>query len=141
MKTTFTDCRKPATDSEIAEVEARTGLHFPAALRRVFQEFNDGQPSPSWYPDPAAGVEVHQCLAISDGGLLAEPIYERLVRQLRLLPAGFFPFAIDPGGDYLFVDCGEASAPVFLWMHESAGEIHPLGVGLEEFWLKLVDHE
>ena len=57
-----------------------------------------------------------------------------------LVPAGYFPFASDGGGDYFFVECASGKGTVFFFASDHADEqegLRSLGVGVHEFFLRL----
>lgn len=70
--------------------------------------------------------------------LLATETYAHLVRDHRLVPGHFFPFAVDGGGDYFFVDCSTTDGEVHLYRHDTArAPLIPLSIGLNQFWDRL----
>lgn len=137
----FDKPERPLEESEIKKVEKRLGLEFPAALKRHYLRANCGRPDPCVYFGKSVEAVVSECLPLmaKRADETAVQVYDHLVTKLRLLPTQYFPFAVDPGGDYFFVDCSSPKADVVIYHHDTAFEpLVSLGVGLEEFWQKLV---
>jgi cell wall assembly regulator SMI1 len=141
----FINSKDPLTSEDIATVERDLGLQFPASVREHFLRANGGRPDPNVYrdQDEDVGVTVHQCLPLLGGRGSAVAIYQNLVVSKSVVPRSFLPFAIDPGGDILFVDCASPAGLVYLWHHEIPDDepLVPLNVGLDEFWSRLKPKE
>jgi hypothetical protein len=135
----FSESMTPASDEQIAAVERRVGLSFPLALRRIFREANGGRPYPYVYRDDNNDTDVSECLAIREGQGSALWTYELLVLSKHLVPAQYFPFAVDSGGDCFLVDCSPGAGGVWTYVHDTAFEhLRFLCESLDEFWSRLV---
>jgi cell wall assembly regulator SMI1 len=141
----FTHSKDPLTIEQITSFERELGLQFPQSLRAHFLRANGGRPDLCIYDDEAdsnVGVVVSECLPIRHEGESAIIVYKDQVLSKALLPKHFFPFAVDPGGDYLYVDCSSESGMVYLYLHDTVGEpLVPFKVGLDEFWSRLKPDE
>jgi hypothetical protein len=136
----FLECDAPASDALIAATEQRVGLHFPAALRWVFQNANGGRPKPAIFSNETGRVWIDHCIPLRDGEGSAEWWYKLMVLKKQLVPASWFPFAIDPTGNVLYVDCASEDARVHTYLHDTAFEpMVDLGVGLEALWTLAVE--
>lgn len=134
----FIECEAPATAEEIEAVEKYVGYRFPAGLRRLFESANGGRPEPYIFRHGRIDTAVSECLPLRTGKNSALATYEILIRQKKLLPDNYFPFAVDGTGDYFFVDCTSADALVTLYVHDTAFEhVVPLNIGIEEFWSRM----
>lgn len=134
-----------AIDAEdLAEIESRLGLTFPAALRETYLAANGGSPEPYVYNGADVETVVSELLPLmSDERGTALRTYDRLVRSKKLVPRHFFPFAVDGGGDYFFVDCTSEKAAVFFYASDSLSDekLLDLGVGLAGFWRMLEEDD
>jgi cell wall assembly regulator SMI1 len=134
----FIDCEDPLTVEEITAFERQLGLRFPQSLRKHFLRANGGSPDPCVYDGDNVGVVVQECLPLRHGKGSAIKAYETLVLAKELVPEHFFPFAVDPGGDYLYVDCSSASGAVYLYLHDTGSDhLVSLNVSLDDFWSRL----
>jgi hypothetical protein len=133
----FRNCDVQLTREDISLVERELDLLFPAALVNHFLSANGGRPYPYVYEDERVDTTVSAALPLKTGRgeHTAVDTYRHLVLELELLPAHFFPFAADSGGDYFYVDCESEWAEVYLYRHDTAGEpLVPLKMGLDKFW-------
>lgn len=76
-------------------------------------------------------------LLTGSGRDTAPEAYDDLVLVKRLVPARFFPFAVDSGGDFFFVDCEDKDAAVYLFQSDHFPRetgFASLELGLEDFW-------
>ncbi len=140
----FEDADKGVTDSELAGVESTLGFKLSPGLRQQYLSTNGGSPMPYVYEDDNLDTVVTSFLPILSGRgrRTALDSYDRLVRVGKIVPASFFPFAIDGGGDYFFVDCSSDAGMVFFYRSDTSDEgspLLPLGVTIDEFWRRLKD--
>ena len=134
----FVNCMAPASDEQIEELETKIGLQFPNGLRWLFREANGGRPEPHIYRDETHDTDVSECMAIRPGKGSALWTYELLVLSKGLVPRGFFPFAVDSGGDCFFVDCSPARSGVYVYVHDTAFDhVRLLCSSIDEFWTRL----
>lgn len=129
------------SEEQIESVERSLGLQFPRSLREYFLQPDRVRQDLCIYDDEEderVGVVVHHRLSLSDGRENALAIYSDHVLKKELVPRSFFPFAVDPGGDILYVDCSSQSGSVYLWHHDTAFDpIIPFKIDLETFWSRL----
>ena len=141
----FVHSKEPLSMEQIASFEHDLGLQFPRSLREHFLRTNGGRPDLCVYDDEedsTVGVIVSECLPLRHKGESAITVYKDQVLSKGLVPKPFFPFAVDPGGDYLYVDCSSASGTVYLYLHDTGGEpLVPFKVSLDEFWARLKPDE
>ena len=137
----FTNKDKPLTEDEVTSVEISLGIEFPQPLRKLFIENNGGEPTPYVYRDEALSTVVSETLPlISDSGRgTAVDTYKNLVIDKKLIDPFFFPFAVDGGGDYFFVDCNSPNANVYFLTFDNFPNSTKvdLQMGLDTFWLSL----
>jgi hypothetical protein len=131
----------PATEVALSAAEAETGLRFPPGLRDYFLHTNGGAPDLCVFRrngSEADALAVQECLPL-EGRWSAMGTYRRVVLEWKAVPPYFFPFAIDPGGNVLFVDCRSDEGNVVVWWHDVPGaELDNLRVGIRDFWSYLV---
>jgi cell wall assembly regulator SMI1 len=130
----------PLTLQDIAAIEAALGLRFPRGLRDSYLRSNGGRPDPYVYEDDTLDTVVSEALPLTavDEDSTAVATYRALVLEKQLVPAHFFPFAVDGGGNYFFVDCHSSDASVYFFDHDTAGEhVRALDIGIDEFWNRL----
>jgi cell wall assembly regulator SMI1 len=136
----FDDCDVALTDAQVQSVEASLGLRFPPSLREYYVRWNGGSPDPYRYEDENLDTVVADCMPLVSRHRRGTSVesYRNLVLAKRLVPRHFFPFAVDGGGDYFFVDCSSADAAVYFYRGDSAHDaLLPLQVGLPDFWRRL----
>ena len=105
----------------------------------MFVRVNGGRPQRCVFEGADTGAVLSHCCELTErrGGALWT--YDLIVREKRLVPPHFFPFALDVGGDILFADCSTTNGKVFIYVHDTAFEhVRDLGVGIDEFWSRLV---
>jgi hypothetical protein len=125
---------------DISDAEKEVGLSFPTSLRNHYLTVNGGSPNPYVYEDENVDTTISECLPLRSTRSrdTAIVVYQDLVISKGIVPTHFFPFAIDSGGDYLFVDCSSVDGDVYLYQHDTIYEpLVPLRVGLDEFWARL----
>ena len=130
------------TESDLREVERRLRLSLPPELKAEYLRSNGGEPTPYVYEDDSVDTVVTRFLPLksSRGRRTAVDVYQDLVLDGGLAPAGYFPFASDGGGDYFFVECVSGKGTVFFLASDHADEqegLRSLGVGVHEFFLRL----
>jgi cell wall assembly regulator SMI1 len=136
------DCDVSLTAADIDGIEAKLGVTLPAALRAHYLRWNGGTPEPWVFEGASHTAVVSEFLPLKteDDADTAVDVYRDLVVKQRLVPATLFPFAVDPGGDYFFVDVATPDGRVFLYRHDTAFEnLRALDHGFDAFLAALVD--
>ncbi len=136
----FDDPDVSLTLPEISRIEHEIGLRFPTALRDHYLTTNGGSPDPYVYEDEKLDTALSECLPLMSmrGTHTAVETYRTLVVDKGLVPRQFFPFAVDGGGNYFFVDCSSQDADVHVYLHDTQFEsVVSLGVTLQQFWARL----
>jgi len=137
-----TDCEEPLTEGKVASFERELGLQFPPGLREHFLRANGGRPDPCVYEDDKVDTVVSEFLPLRHGKGSAISVYQDHVLSKAFVPRHFFPFAVDGGGDYFYVDCSPGGGRVYLYRHDTAYEpVVPLNVSIDEFWSRLKSNE
>jgi hypothetical protein len=134
----FTNLDRRLSDEEIANFESDLGILFPASLRDLFANHNGGAPIPYVFQGHFLHAVVNETLPLisGEGRDTAVDTYELLVLQRQIVGKRFFPFAIDPGGDYFFVDCEASDSRVYFYRSDTIdpNKLIDLGLSLKEFW-------
>ena len=140
----FINPDKQLTEVEVAAVERELGLIFPAPLRSLFLSNNGADPEPYVFNSDTLHTVVNETLPLisdTDRGTATES-YFNLVIEKRIVGRSFFPFAVDAGGDYFFVDCGDSEAPVYFFRSDSSADrVEKIANTLGEFWDALEPEE
>ena len=107
MKVEFKSVDGPLNDPEIARVSRQIGLKFPCELIGFYKCFNDGEPDPYVFRRGDDEILVSATLPLSSplGRRTAVDTYDALVNNKKIVGKAYFPFAVEGGGDYFFVDC------------------------------------
>lgn len=122
---------------ELARIEQQWGIALPAALRRMYLRSNGGSPCPYVFENDELDTVVSEFLPLSGRTGTAIQAWTRLVKERALLGDNYFPFAVDGGGDYFFVDCHSAEGNVFFYRSDTQLDderLLDLRMGLDEFW-------
>jgi cell wall assembly regulator SMI1 len=137
---TFTNPDHQIDEARIDRCEADCGIRLPRALRSTYLASNGGEPEPYVFQTDEVDTVVSEFLPLeSDSRGTAVQSYMRLVRERALVAPHFFPFAVDGGGDYFFVDTSTDDGRVFFYRSDSASTLGllPLGLNVDEFWAAL----
>ncbi|MFD0892904.1 SMI1/KNR4 family protein [Luteolibacter ambystomatis] len=143
----FINVDKILTEEEVADAEKELGFAFPKALRLLFLQHNGGDPDPYVFKSDTLDTLVNETLPLvsSKGRVAALDTYRNLILRKMIAPKKFFPFAVDPGGDYFFVDCEKMEAPVYYYRSDSifsSGQpLEQISESLEQFWKELQPEE
>jgi hypothetical protein len=136
----LTNPEPPVTAEDIADAELTLGLKFPQSLRDLYLSSNGGSPEPYVFENREIDTIIAEFLPLkSESEGTAIRSYQRLVRDLGLLPRHFFPFAVDGGGDYFFVDCSTITGAVYFYRSDSycADKLVDLEMDFGRFWASL----
>jgi len=132
------DSEEPLTEENINFFERELALQFPLSLREHFLRANGGRPDLNVYEYDNVDTDVSEFLPLRYGRGSAISVYQNHVLSKGFVPRHFFPFAVDGGGDYFYVDCSTEDGMVYLYRHDTAFEhIVPLNVGIDEFCSRL----
>ena len=133
----FVNAEAPLTENDLARVESELRITFPESVRHCYLEANGGEPEPYVFSNDQLDTIVAELLPLQSTttGTSVE-CYRRLVMESRLVSTNLFPFAVDGGGDYFFVDCSDPAGKVFFYRSDTSQEdrLLDLGVGFAEFW-------
>ena len=111
------------TSKQIDAVEHELNFRFPASLREAYVQSNGGSPDRCIFQSQVIDTAVSEFLPLlSDKIRPATATYKYLVLEKKLVPPHYFPFAVDSGGDYFFVDCSVPCGRVFLLRHDTIFE-------------------
>jgi SMI1-KNR4 cell-wall len=103
---------------------------------------NGGIPEPYVFEDENLDTVVTEFLPLkSENANTAITCYRDLVLDKKSVPRYFFPFAVDGGGDYFFVDTATPEGAIYFYRHDNASSkpLLNLKVGFERFWALLKD--
>ena len=137
----FTNADMKLSESEIRRVEDGIGLTFPGPLRLHFMNYNGGEPEPYVFENDDAQIstvvtESLPLLTSSERGT-AVAAYQNLIVEKALAPKSFFPFAVDGGGDYFFIDCDSGGVYFMKSDRYPNIELVDLHLDLDGFWQSL----
>ena len=138
----FADSLPPLAERDVSAIESALGIVFPAELRTLYLHANGGIPEPYVFENDDLDTVVSEFLPLdADRTRTAAKAYRRLVLEKRLVPLEFFPFAIDGGGNYFFVDTDSPDGTVHFHAHDTASDepLRNLHVRFAEFWSLLKD--
>jgi SMI1-KNR4 cell-wall len=131
--------------TDIQNIEAELSIRFTDSLKKLFLENNGGSPIPYVFHTNDHYTTVSETLPLqsSKGRGTAVDSYKTLVLKRNLVSKQLFPFAVDSGGDYFFVDCTPNRESVYFYQADNTfGEnLSDLRISLEAFWNSLVAEE
>lgn len=133
----FLESNAPASEEQIAKCEAACGVTLPAPLKACYSKSNGGVPEPYVFENDDLDTVVSEFLPlVLRGPSSAVRTYLTLVRERKIVPARFFPFAVDGGGDYFLVDTASRKGAVYFFRGDSDGpdRLLSLYLGVLEFW-------
>jgi SMI1 / KNR4 family (SUKH-1) len=138
----FENSEPPLNVVQIAEIESTLKLDLPQNLKKLYMTTNGGSPDPYVYEDDNVDTVVADFfpIASSSGARTAVDIYHNLVVSKKIVPRHYFPFAVDGGGDYFFVDCSSENGSTYLFrgdVAEDESNLLSLNLGIADFWSKL----
>lgn len=138
----FTNSDGPLSRADILSVQRDLGVQLAPELVDFYLSTNGGEPERYVLARPDIRVEtsVTEFLPLrSDrpGVLTAADVYRSEILERRLLPTSYFPFAVDGGGDFFYLDSD--SERCVLYRHDTIFEKRiPLDVSLSDFIESLV---
>ena len=137
----FTNQGSTITTRDIEHVENSLGLKLPRAVHKLYLFANGGSPKPYVFENDSIDTVVSGLLPLKAQKGTAIVAYKKLVLNKKLVPQQFFPFAVDGGGDYFFVDCSTIDGTVYFFRGDSASaeRLISLAVGFDQFWSLLKD--
>jgi len=135
---------KKLTRQAIERTAREFQLTFPESLIDLYLKANGGEPEPYVFQKGNIDTVVTEFLALTSTEFDTSPeVYRDLVLTKKIVPKHLYPFAIDGGGDYFFVNTIDGSEGVFLYLHDTSRKNHLVNLKMtfSEFWLSLVDSE
>lgn len=134
----FLGADRPVSRSEIVDVEAALRLRLPLPLVSLYLRSNGGEPDPYVYEDSNLDTVVAAFLPIvsTRASRTAGDVYKHLVLGKKIVPQQYFPFAVDGGGDYFFVDCSTGDGQISFFSADERSLL-PLLKDIQEFWRAL----
>ena len=128
------------SQSDIDAIQRKLKLKFPDILQCFFLRVNGGRPAKDLFNSGSVEAVVSEFLPLVSGNdHTAVQTYEHLVLKLGLLPKKMFPIAVEPTGDYFFIDCKNVDCSVYLFRHELGikENVVDLGVTFGQFLERL----
>ncbi|MBZ9794587.1 SMI1/KNR4 family protein [Mesorhizobium sp. ES1-4] len=125
------------TDAMIDQCEEACRLVFPAPVREFYLKANGGEPEFYVFQNDELDTAVSEFLPlVSRSRGTAVQSYRRLVTEKALVPVNLFPFAVDGGGDYFFVDTSTAEGAVYFYRSDTVRDekLVPLNLNFAAFW-------
>ncbi|MBS0659295.1 MAG: SMI1/KNR4 family protein [Verrucomicrobia bacterium] len=127
------------TEDEVASIEKELGFTFPAQIRSFFLENNGADPDPYVFKSDTLNTVVSETLPLVSrtGRGTAVDVYRKLVLERAIVGTNFFPFAIDGGGDYFFVNCDGREAGVYFFNSDTdcpEDRMEKVASSLDAFW-------
>ncbi len=138
----FSDSQPAISGQDLTGIEADIGQKLPPPVRALYLAVNGGVPEPYVFSSDILDTVVTEFLPLkSESATTALSCYQSLVREKGLVPEHFFPFAVEGGGDYFFVDMQTTEGMVYFYRHDTASSepLLSLGVGFDQFWDSLID--
>jgi cell wall assembly regulator SMI1 len=141
----FENQDKPMPPEEIDSIEAELGICFPNSLKNLFLENNGGSPIPYVLRTQSHHTTISETLPLksAEGRGTAVDTYKSLVLGRNLVSRQLFPFAVDSGGDYFFIDCTPNHESIYFYKADSTfnRNLSDLCMSLDAFWNSLIDEE
>jgi len=140
MSTTFSQRDHPVSGQDIDSIEGLVGLRFPKSVRELYLLTNGGVPTPYVFENDNLDTVVAEFLPLKSPVRGSAVIaYDKLIKSERLAPRSFFPFAVDGGGDYFFIDCDTAEATVYFLRSDTTHgpRLLNLKLNFSQFWAEL----
>jgi len=136
---TFQDSYEALTLDEILTITKELKLTLPSELVSLYLDSNGGVPEPYVFEDENIDTVVVEFFPLKSNRIkrTAVSTYGLLVQDKKIVGRNFFPFAIDGGGDYFFVDCTTEKGLVHFYKSDRSANfapLIPLGVGVKQFW-------
>lgn len=122
LNNTFKETSQKVTEGELLDVEKKFAFTFPEELKKLYLQYNGGEPEKYIFIDDE-GIEfvIQKVLPIkySNKGIDTLEKYIEDFREDGILPEWLIPFAYDPGGDlFCFSINIEDNGSIYYWSHE-----------------------
>lgn len=135
----FLNSHDAITKQQILSISDQLGLSFPKDLLDIYEGSNGGTPEPYVYEDDNLDTVVVEFLPLvsTRQKRTAVESYANLVRSKKIVPPNLFPFAMDGGGDYFFIDCNTPIGEVYFFRSDRSSGSSPLvalNLGIRSFW-------
>lgn len=129
----------PISPSVFDAFELEFELTIPEVVKLFYCANNGGEPSHFIFRTEDHELIVNAVLPFVSNTTphTAVYCYRSLVLSKKLVSRNFFPFAIDPGGEYFFVDCTSSEGPVVTFNSDMT-EIEKVSDSFLQFWDGLV---
>ncbi len=127
------------SQTEIEECLSSVHLRFPDILKELYLSVNGGEPDRCIFEYENVDTLITELLPLlSKDKPTSIQSYKILVLDQNIVPKKFFPFAVDAGGDYFFIDIESPHADVYLYRHDTANtHLINLNLDLANFMKKL----
>lgn len=117
----ITTSEMAVTAKEIASAEMALGINFPTPLQKFYLAANGGRPELYVFENERVDTVVAEFLPLqSESKGTSVRSYMQLVQSKKLVPPNLFPFAVDGGGDYFFIDCSTPDGTIYFLKGDSA---------------------
>jgi hypothetical protein len=133
----FTNVGCSISSEDITAIENQLHLCFPYTFRKFYLKTNGGIPEPYVFENDAIDTVVSEVLPLkAESRNTAPTVYNRLVLDKHLVPIKYFPFAVDGGGDYFFIDCETSDGFICFYNSDTNEQEHliPLNMNLDQFF-------
>ncbi|XSG77251.1 SMI1/KNR4 family protein [Herpetosiphon llansteffanensis] len=125
---TFSQVRPPATDQQLAKLEARIGYPLPETYRTFLRTTNGGRPNPIVFSIKGKWITEGHVNVFSS----VDPTdpHHYIHRDLDIfgdeIPATMLPIGSDPGGNLICISlAGETTGQIFFWDHDTFEDDDP----------------
>src|SRR5688572_6272677 len=132
---------KKLTRQAIERVAREFQLTFPDSLISLYLQANGGEPETYVFQKGSIDTVVTEFLALTSTEFDTSPeVYRDLVLAKQIVPKHLYPFAIDGGGDYFFIDTSDAKEGVYLYLHDTSRKnpLVNLKMTFADFWESLI---
>lgn len=136
----FLNPEKKLSKQQIQRVELSLGIKFPSLLVEYYLKSNGGEPEPYVFQKGRLDTVVSEFLPLISNELDTSPeVYKDLVLSKQIVPNNLYPFAIDGGGDYFFLDLSDTKLATYFYMHDTVRKrpLVNLRMSFGEFWQSL----
>lgn len=134
----FTSSAPLLSLAQIQQAEQLLCFALPAPLKKAYLAHNGGEPDPYVFENDDLDTVVSEFLPlVSLDRRTSVDAYRSLVQQKKIVAERYFPFAVDGGGDYFFVDVETLHGAVYFYCSDGLDAVRSLlalNMGLDDFW-------